>query len=472
MRIAIGGFFHESNTFNPIITGKEDFVIFYGEEIYKNRNAYLLAKGIIEYFEPKSEYEMVPLVFAKAVPNGEINKELYLSLKRRFFEMLEQTGPIDAFVLALHGSMRVYQIGSAETDLLNAIREKYPQVPIYAGLDMHATMTEDMLKTAEAYVGFKTAPHIDAYETGYAIAELCDYSFKNNCRLVMKYAKIDALIAGEKSETDCEPMKSLINELYKCEPDEDVLSASYLLGFPWADALENGVTALVVGKSNPDKIQKYADLLAEKFRENQDRFDFSSPAYDSETALRMALQETVYPVFVSDSGDNPTAGSTADNTEIIGILSSKLQDECRGKKILCAGIFDAEAVKICTENPGKKINLEVGGKFDNFNCRPVKLNGVPVKIYHGFGMLKTTLVLFKTDEFELILVSKHIGFTNAEMFKALEIDYLNYNIIIPKLGYLTEDFKEISAKSYLALSKGCTDEVLSRLKYSKPYKLI
>lgn len=472
MRIAIGGFFHESNTFNPIITGEEDFVIFYSDEIYKNRNAYLLAKGIIEYFEGKSEYEMLPLVFAKAVPNGEINKELYLSLKDRFFKMLEQAGEIDAFVLALHGSMRVYQIGSAETDLLNSIREKYPKVPIYAGLDMHATMTEAMLKTAEAYVGFKTAPHIDAYETGYAIAGLCDYSLKNNCKLVMKYSKIDALIAGEKSETDCEPMKSLIDELYKCEKEEDVLSASYLLGFPWADAIENGVTALVVGKGDAEKMQSYADALAERFRENQDRFDFSSPAYDSETALRRALKETVYPVFVSDSGDNPTAGSTADNTEIIGILSSRLQEECRGKKILCAGIFDAEAVQFCTEKVGKRIELEVGGKFDNFNCQPVKLSGVPVKVYRNFGMLKTTLVLFKTDEFELILVSKHIGFTNAEMFKALEIDYLNYNIIIPKLGYLTEDFKEIAVKSYLALSKGCTDEVLTRLRYSKRFRLI
>ena len=32
--IAIGGFFHESNTFNPIICGADDFVIFRGQEAY------------------------------------------------------------------------------------------------------------------------------------------------------------------------------------------------------------------------------------------------------------------------------------------------------------------------------------------------------------------------------------------------------------------------------------------------------
>lgn len=43
----------------------------------------------------------------------------------------------------------------------------------------------------------------------------------------------------------------------------------------------------------------------------------------------------------------------------------------------------------------------------------------------------------------------------------MQIDYLNLDIIVVKLGYLTEDFKAISAKHYLAISQGCTDEVLS-----------
>jgi len=33
MRIIVGGMNHESNTLNPIITGKDDFVVFRGKEI-------------------------------------------------------------------------------------------------------------------------------------------------------------------------------------------------------------------------------------------------------------------------------------------------------------------------------------------------------------------------------------------------------------------------------------------------------
>ena len=86
MKIAIGGFFHESNTFNPIITGPEDFIVFEKEDIYANKNAYLIAKGIIDYFEDKEAYQLIPLIFAKAVPNGEIDKDFYMKLKKCFFD--------------------------------------------------------------------------------------------------------------------------------------------------------------------------------------------------------------------------------------------------------------------------------------------------------------------------------------------------------------------------------------------------
>ena len=92
-----------------------------------------------------------------------------------------------------------------------------------------------------------------------------------------------------------------------------------------------------------------------------------------------------------------------------------------------------------------------------------------VKVFGPFG---SDLILFATRHFDLIITSKHIGFTGVEMFKALEIDYLNLDIIIVKLGYLTEDFKAISAKHYLALSRGCTDEVLDRLHYSNQEGLL
>ncbi len=472
MNIAIGGFFHESNTFNPIITSADEFVVFEKNEIFENRKSYLIAKGIIEYFEEKPEYTLFPLVFAKAVPNGEIDESFYKHLKDKFFKYVDDSPKIDAFVLALHGSMRVKNIGSAESDLLKSIHSKYPGIPVFCGMDMHATITEDMLRYATAFVGFKTAPHLDAYETGYQAAQMADIALSTKTPLCMGYARIRSLIAGEKSETDCEPMKSLISELIKMEEEEDVCSASFFLGFPWADAIENGVTALVVTKNNQEKANRYAHYLADKFIKNKDKFSFSSPSYPPEKALILALQDKYKPVFVSDSGDNPTAGSTADNTTMIHLLSAELQSLTYGKRILVAGIYDPVAVKQCLERMNHSLILSIGGKFDTMYCTPVELKVIPVLWVKDFGLFNSDLILLETKEFDLILTSKHIGFTNVDMFKALELDYLMYDVIVVKLGYLTEDFKEIAAKSYMALTQGCTDEVLSRLTYSTHYDLI
>lgn len=472
MRIAIGGFFHESNTFNPIVTGIDDFIIFEKEEIYSGSTAYLQAKGIIEYFQLKPQYQLVPLVFARAVPNGEIDEKLYLQLKAKFFRYLEESEPVDAFVLALHGSMRVKNIGSAETDLLQAIQTAYPEIPIFCGLDMHATVTDTMLGCVDAFVGYKTAPHLDAYETGWQAAQIADIALSTGTQLYMGYARIACLIAGEKSETDCEPMRSLISELKKLEEADDVLAASYLLGYPWADADENGVTALVVTKDNQQRADILAHYLADKFITHQADFCFSSPAYPPEQALTLALQDTCKPVFVSDSGDNPTAGSTADNTTIISLLSNELQFPAQCRTILVAGIYDPLAVKKCWAKLDSKITLQIGGVYDTKYCAPVTLTGTPIMGLINFGLFKSELILFRTDHFDLILTSKHIGFTGVDMFAALGIDYLNLDVIIVKLGYLTEDFKAIAAKSYLALTRGCTDEVLTRLSYSRQYDLI
>jgi microcystin degradation protein MlrC len=471
MNIAVGGFFHESNTFNPLVTSADDFIVYEGEQIYASAQAYLLAKGILDYFAQKPQYHVIPLVFARAVPNGEVDEAYYNRLKHRFFEMLADAGPVDAFVLALHGSMRVKNLGSAEEDLLWAIRALFPITPIICGLDMHATMTPAMLELGTAYVGFKTAPHIDAYETGQLAAQMADRKLGDGTPLHMAYRKLDYLIAGEKSETDCAPMREMMARAREMEQDPDVCAVSLLLGFPWADALDNGVTALAVA-TNPARAEACAAEMAEMFETARNRFSFSSPAYPPDEALRRALAEPVRPVFLSDSGDNPTAGSTADNTVLLRLIRDLNPTQRAGKRILFAGMFDPAAYRLCAGNLGREIELDIGGRFDTMYCQPLRLRGTPVKEVREFGVYRSGLILFSTEACDVIVTSKHIGFTGVEMFRALDIDYMNTDLVAVKLGYLTEEFKEIAAASYMALSQGCTDEVLERLAYCKPYILI
>jgi microcystin degradation protein MlrC len=472
MLIATGGFFHESNSFNPIVTGRDDFIIMEGGEVYGCGDAFPLAAGIVGYFLPKPDYELLPLVFARAVPNGEVSRELYEELKTGFFRLIPESARIDAFVLALHGSMRVKGIGSAETDLLQELKARYPNVPVFCGLDMHATVTAGMLACAQAFVGYKTAPHTDAFETGRHLARIADLCLRTGTKPCLGQARVNCLIAGEKSETDTEPMRSLIAVLRRLEEDPEVLAASLLLGFPWADAEENGVTALVVTTADQAKANALAREIADSFLARRRDFGFSMPALPPREALSLALSENVRPVFVSDSGDNPTAGSTADNTAIISLLGHELADRAKNKRVLVAGIFDPYAVEACLERFGSELTLPVGGNYDVRYCEPVTLTGTPMAQTYNFGPYCSGLVLFQTASFDLIVTSRHIGFTSPDIFSALGIDHRDYDVIVVKLGYLTPEFKAIAAKSYLALTQGCTDEVLSRLSYSSSFDLV
>lgn len=469
--VAIGGFFHESNTFNPIITSREDFIIFESAALYTQGDKYPSAQGIADYFLNREGYRILPLIFARAVPNGEISLPLYLEIKARFFELLSDEVP-DIFVLPLHGSMRIEKLGSAESDILQEIKRRYPYTPIVCALDMHATITDTMLENTHAMVGYKTAPHTDAWETGQHAARLADIMLCEGKKLCMKAVKLPYLIAGEKSETGCSPMRELIANLRELEANGEVLAASYLLGFPWADCADNGVTALVITDNDAAKAQHYAQYLADLFVENSSRFGFSAEADEPLISLRKALAENVKPVFVSDSGDNPTAGSTGDNNTMLALLSGDLAAKCRQKKILVAGIYDPRAVELCKGNIDKQIELKIGGFYDTKYSQDLRIKGVPRKHIPAFGAYASELILFQTAEYELIITSKHIGFTSVDMFEALALNYLDMDVIVVKLGYLTPDFWEIAAKHYLALSRGCTDEVLERLSHSGDFEKI
>ena len=98
MRIIVGGMNHESNTLNPIITGKDDFVVFRGKEILeKGMLPYYSSTGIIEALS-EAKCEIVPTVLARAVPNGVVSDEFYYSLKSEMLERIRcavAEGPVD-----------------------------------------------------------------------------------------------------------------------------------------------------------------------------------------------------------------------------------------------------------------------------------------------------------------------------------------------------------------------------------------
>ena len=210
-RVLVAGLQHESNSFNPIVTGEKDFQVIRGAEVFNRFRPNDPVSGIIKPLMEQG-YEVVPTVFASAVPNGEVDHDFYMNLKAEIIRVAKEEQakkPIDAITLALHGSMRVKGLGEAEGYLLEELRQIFPDIPLFCSLDMHTTMTERMHNNCDGFVGYKCAPHTDRYETGEHAARMTIAALENGFQAHSAWVKVPILIAGEQSSTTVEPMNGL-----------------------------------------------------------------------------------------------------------------------------------------------------------------------------------------------------------------------------------------------------------------------
>ncbi|MGD1818180.1 MAG: M81 family metallopeptidase [Pleomorphochaeta sp.] len=470
-RVLVGGLHHESDTFNPIVTSRGDIWVKRGEDLI-NQIGQDSCSGIIKTLLDQG-YEVVPTLVARAVPNGEWDKEYYLELKNEFLDKLKAQKDLDALCLSLHGSMRVKGIGAAEGDLLEAIREIYPDILIVTSLDMHATITEKMIKYCDGFVGYKCAPHTDTFETGIHAAKIVIEALEKNIKPVMSAVHIPFLVAGEQSETSVEPMKSLINHLREEEKNNsDVFALSYLMGFPWADTKDNGVTALVVAKNDKELADNKAMELAKIFWQRKDDFCFYNETRMPDDALVNALDSVnndIYPVVISDSGDNPTAGSSSDVTNFLKLILSNDEITKLDPPLIYQSFYDKEVVDLFIEKEiGTTLDIKLGAKYDTVKSSSVE---APAKLISKVKSFKdaenTNLLLLNINGVDVIVSDKHIGCYDPNIIRALGVEVEKRKMIVVKLGYLEPEIRSIAKRSLMALTTGSSDEL-----FRLPYKVL
>ncbi len=471
-RILVAAMHHESNSFNPIIADREDFTLAFGKEIFDILRPNDSLSGIV-YTLLGMGWEVVPLLSARAVPNGEISRPLYDELKADLIRRAKdarETGPVDGIVLSLHGSMRIQGLGKAEGDILAALREIYPEVPLFSSLDMHTTMSEQMHQLCDGFVGYKCAPHIDCSETGAHAARLAIAALTGTAKPVSAWCRIPMLIAGEKSETNTEPMKTLIKALRESEAKPGILAASYLMGFPWADHDNHSVSVYVVADGDPALAEAEAAALADLFWSYRNDFSFHTDTYPPKEALDAAFEiagKGEKPLYVSDSGDNPTAGSSGDCTGLLELFLDHPRTLELNTPVLFGGIYDPAAAAACRGRVGEEITLNFGAAFDKKTTRRLQRTGRVKAHLESWGDYGCEMALFSIGNVDLVLLSKHIGYIGPEMFRALGAEPAERDIVVCKLGYLTDPHRRVAARSIMALSSGSTNEDLSTVPYTK-----
>lgn len=446
MRLAICGVRHETNTFSPLRAGMADFHVLRGEEI--------LADGPWQVFD---DVKWAPTLVSKAQPHGLVLRDAYEEMAAELVDRLRQVSPVDGVYLDLHGAMEVEGMGDGERDLVCRVREAVgDEIPIVASLDLHGNLAPEVIEKTNVLTALRTAPHVDRRETQVRAIGHLVRSVNKNVRPANAIVRLPMLLPGEHAATGVEPARSLYAGLREVEAHPEIMDASIMIGCAWTDSPFTSAAAIVVSE-NPKAAEEHAKRLAVEVWRRREEFEPDVVTLPVEEVVRRATREIRHPVFVSDSGDNVTAGAAGD---VPLVLKSLLDHGARDAVV--AGIADAPAVESCIDaGVGAGLTLTVGGKLDRVNGSPLEVTGRVV------SMNPPRIVVFQVDGVRVVLTADRMPFLDLRAFEEANVNPREHEIVVVKHGYLAPELREIAGTSLMAVSPGCTTLALENLAYER-----
>lgn len=375
--IYAASFLHESNTYSRHISDLSWFqkrCWRFGQEVLDRfRGVKTEFGGFIDAMAEYRDIALIPVLAAEATPSGPVAADVAVQVRETLCKELERAPQIDGILLSLHGAMVTQDSEDGEGDLAEAIRTVVgPKVPIYATLDLHANVTQKMVRNIDVMIPYDCYPHTDKYERGLQTAHLLARVVRQECHPVMAVKKLPLLMPLVGSETDAmKPVRQLI-EYYEDQPG--VFNVSFTHGFISADIREAGAAVQVIA-NDQQKADAIADAVALQLW--QQRELFVSQYHGLAVLEQLRDRKETGLVVVSDGPDNPGGGGYGDDTRVLRKL---LEAGCRGA--LVALIYDPASVDRCeAAGEGSLVQLELGGKLSGTG--PLVCHGRVLKLTDG-----------------------------------------------------------------------------------------
>ena len=370
-RIFITGIWHETNTFAATQTGLEDFHAYQyaeGDDLFAAFADTNTEIGGAMNAAIELDLNLVPGLFAGAVPSGMIKAEAFKALLERTLELLADAGEIDGVLIHLHGAAVVEGVPEADAVFLANIRQKLnPGTPLVVTFDLHANLSDDLVAVADALVGYDTYPHNDMGARGGEAAQILHRMLWSTKRPAKILRKLPFAPPPQVQGTDAAPVAEIMAKMHGMETWGGIWSASIAWGFPYSDVAHLGVGVLVQGDDHAH-VTRVADDLALTIWHQRGEFD--AGLVDVEDAVRSAMSAPKGPIILVDVADNAGGGAPADGTTIL----AELLDQDATNAVVV--IQDPDAVR-----NAKALGLDgmfsgnVGGKSDDLHGPPVPLVG-------------------------------------------------------------------------------------------------
>ena len=478
LKVAVLGFHHESNTFAPVAASLDRFLaggVSEGLEIVaRYGESQATMAGFLELMQ-HSDIQCIPLIHADLNPMGTITEEAFEHLVGRMITCLEQDGPWDVVLLALHGAAVAAHRPDADGEILARVRRALgPNTVIGVALDMHANISHQMIQNCTVLNAYLTNPHIDARIRAREVAKLSLATARGQLNPIMAIAFPPLAIGILRQGTSDWPMRQLIERATELGQLDKVLSISVVEGFPYADVEEMGMSFVAITDNDKELADKIVKQLADEAWSL--RNDFVGQATEIDAALRRASTSAAKPVVLLDVGDNVGGGSPADSTHLLAAAQRlKIRN-------LFHSLCDPRAVQHCIKaGVGGNIELTVGARTDDLHGHPVAVrgqvrhldNGVfeDLGVIHGgfrFFDAGPRALLESHDGHFILLTSLPMGNTSRVELTSVGINPLDLQVIVAKGVHSPRGaFEPIAAEMIQVNSPGCTSADLSLLRYTR-----
>jgi microcystin degradation protein MlrC len=479
-RIAIAGWHHETNTFAPV---KADFAAFEradgwpglsrGQEMFDAvEGVHLPITGAIETLD-RHGHQLLPLLWCSATPSAHVTEDAFERISEMLLIDLERALPVDGVYLDLHGAMVCEHLQDGEGEFLRRLRALVgDDLPVAVSLDLHANLTEAMVRHASVLDAYRTYPHVDMGETGARAAGHLHRLLETGERWAAALRRTPFVIPLNWGCTLVDPAKSLYARLPGLIADP-VTALSLACGFPLADIAEMGPGMVAYGRDQ-DAADSAVDALLALVNDNEAAF--AGRIWDADEAVAEALARAGSargPVILADTQDNPGGGGTGDTT---GLLRALVEGGASGAVLGLLVDPDAAAAAHAA-GVGAEVPLELGGKSAAADQAPYA--GRYKVLALGDGRFTATgpmwlgsrmrlgpMALLEVGGVRVAVASKAMQAADQAMFRHLGVEPAGQSIMALKSSvHFRNDFQDIADSILVTAAPGPVYADPSRLDF-------
>lgn len=379
MRIAVLQFAHETVTFLPNDTTREDFIYpgspASGEALLATDPKGYMG-GFVQVAREYDDVELIgitsPLWPRTGTGSGWITQDAYEHFLGVMIAELQAQPKLDGVYMALHGALAVRGVPRPEADIARRVREAVGKdVFLSATFDPHGNEDEAFLQHADMAFCVKYFPHYDMHLQGERAARMLVRAIRGSFKPVHRAIRIPIIAPTVVMWTGASPWSDLVQRALIWEAREPDVFVNVFFGFPWSDVPDAGMGLQVLTNGDPGLADRVIRDMADWLWRRREALLNTVKIHAMEQGVALAREAVLAgkaPVVLADYSDRSGYATWL----LQEILAQKLE------RTLIATIASPDAIRSVRAaglRAGDAFDAEIGGLFDESAGEPVRISG-------------------------------------------------------------------------------------------------